>query len=310
MEIKTFAPATIANLGPGYDVLGIALRGLGDVIRVRETSEPGVRIKSIIGPCSKDIPLEIEKNTAGLAASKILASLNCENGIEMDIEKGYECGGGLGSSAASAAGAVVGINHLLNGQFSKSELVEFATYGEQAASDAIHADNVAPAVLGGLTIVASYDPLKIIRLNPPEIDIVVIKPKGVLINTREARAILPKEVPLSSVTHNSCNLATMMVSAVSNDVDQFCKSVNDVIVEPYRGKLITGFDAVKKAALDAGAGGCSIAGSGPAVFSFVNPKICDAKNIVAAMKDAFAAYSIECESYISKPGLKGATVIK
>ncbi|HQZ94696.1 MAG TPA: homoserine kinase [Pyrinomonadaceae bacterium] len=262
VEISVLAPATVANVVCGFDCLGFALSEPCDEMTLRKIDEPGVRI---INLDNYGLPTEPQKNVAGVALLALLAAANVDFGFEVEIKKNIMPGSGIGSSAASACGAVVAANRLLDDRFTKLELVDLAMAGEALASGSRHADNLAPCIYGGFTLVRSTDPLDIVEIDFPPLFATVIHPQ-IEIKTSEARAILPKEVPLKSAIRNWSNLGSLVAALAKGDYALIARSLEDTIVEPVRKSLIPKFDQIKAASLDAGALGGGISGSGPSIF--------------------------------------------
>lgn len=285
---RAFAPATVANLGPGFDVLGLALESAGDTVTARVASDraAGVRITAIRG--AEGLPLDAAANTAGIAARRTLEIAGIDFGVDLEIEKGLPVGSGLGSSAASAAAAAYAVNLCLGGPLRKTQLVE-ACLDAEAAVAGRHADNVAPALLGGLVLVRRVDPLDLVRLPVPEgLFVVVVTPQFELA-TKRARAALPADVPLATAVRNTANLGALISAFASGDLGLLGRALEDDIVVPARAPLIPGCDAAMRGALRAGALGASISGGGPSVFALchargVTPRVADA--MVAAFSDA------------------------
>jgi homoserine kinase len=300
--IKVFAPASVANVACGFDVLGFAIEKPGDEIIVRHSDTPGLRITKITGG---KLPYEAERNTAGYAALKLLEHLGeSEMGIEMEIHKKMPFGSGLGSSAASAAGAVFAINELLRRPLEKRDLLRFAVLGESIASGAIHADNVAPSLLGGMTLVRDSETLDVHRIFTPKgLYATVIYPK-VEVLTKEARAMLKTEVPLKSMVKQSANLGAFVLGMINSDFELIRRSLQDVIIEPQRAQLIPHFYEVKDAALAEGVLGCSISGSGPSIFALSHNSL-TAERAGEMMKRIYDKNRIECELYVSPINLEG-----
>lgn len=229
-EIKVFCPATIANVSCGFDVLGLALDSVGDAMTVRKIPEKGIRISKIMG---QDLPLEAEKNVAGVAGLAFLDKSDYEGGFEIEIDKRIKPGSGIGSSAASSSGAVWAMNELLGKPFSKLELVEFAMQGEKLASDVAHADNVAPAIYGGFTLVRSYEPLDIIPIpTPSELYATVIHPQ-IEIKTSDSRKILKTTISMQQGIRQWGNLGGLIAGLFQNDYDLISRSLEDHIVETH-----------------------------------------------------------------------------
>ena len=262
-EIKLFCPATIANISCGFDVLGLCLETVGDEMIIRKSDVKGIKITKIVG---EELPLETSKNVAGVAALALLDAIDYKFGFEIEIYKNIKPGSGIGSSAASAAGAVFGINELLGKPFTRKELVEFAMKGEAIASGSEHADNVAPAILGGITLVRSSAPLDIIKIeSPSELYATVIHPQ-IELKTSEMRAVLQPMIPLKSAILQWGNLGGLIAGFYTSDYELIGRSLHDEIVEPLRGPFIPKFDVIKKTALENGALGSGISGSGPSIF--------------------------------------------
>lgn len=304
-EVKLFCPASVANVSCGFDVLGFCFDPIGDEMIIRKTAEKGVRITKIEG---EDLPFEVEKNVAGVSSLALLEKYPCDFGFQIEIYKKIKPGSGIGSSAASAAGAVFGINELLGKPFDTNKLIEFAMKGEELASRSLHADNIAPIILGGLTLVRSCKSLDVISLPiPPELYAIIIHPK-IEIKTSEARSAIDKMIPLVKATEQWGNLAALVSGFYTNDYDLISRSLVDVVAEPYRAKLIPGFYAIKKAALDVGALGSSISGSGPSIFALSKDQQ-KAQKVKDAMEKAIIPLGIDFEAYISKISPQGIHII-
>lgn len=305
--IKAFAPASIGNLGVGFDTLGMALERPGDEIIVRPSATPGLKITKITGAKGK-LPTDPEQNTAGVAALRLLESLGRPNeGIELEIHKKMPSGSGLGSSAASAAAAVLAVSELLRTGLSKRELLHFACLGEAAASGSYFADNVAPSLLGGIVLIRDNTTLDVHRLHVPRgLQVVVVHPHFEVL-TKEARAILKPDTTLRQHVQQSANLAGFIVGLFNGDIDLIGRCLRDDIVEPQRAPLIPGFYDVKEAALREGVLGCSISGAGPSVFAMCANTL-QAENAGLAMQRAFAAHKIESDIYLSGVNQEGAMI--
>jgi homoserine kinase len=304
--IKIFAPASVANVGVGFDILGFALEKPGDEIIARFSDQPGLRITRITGAPGKKLPYEVEKNTAGFAAMRLLEHLGeTQLGIELEIHKKMPFGSGLGSSAASAAGAVMAINELLNRPLEKRELLPFAVEGEQVADGAYHADNVAPSLLGGMVLVRSNASLDVHRLyTPVGLYAAVIYPR-VEILTKDAREVLGKTISLEQHIEQSGNLGGLILGLFTSDFELIGRSLNDVVIEPQRARLIPCFYEVKEAALAQGALGCSISGAGPSIFALCN-NLLTAERAGQAMKSVFDQARILNDLFISPINQEGA----
>jgi homoserine kinase len=304
-EIRIFCPATIANLSCGFDVLGVCLDGVGDEMIIRKTLTKGLRITKIDGAI---LPLEIEKNVAGVAAAALLAAVTTDFGFEIEIYKKIKAGSGIGSSAASAAGAVYGINMLLGNPFSAPELVGFAMQGEKLASGSAHADNVAPALMGGFTLVRSYSPLDIIKIkSPDEMYATVIHPQ-IELKTSDARSVLKQNITLQSAIIQWGNLGGFIAGLYTSDYELIGRSLHDEIVEPVRGVLIPAFDEMKAIAMRNGALGSGISGSGPSIFALSKGKE-NAIRVAKAMGTVYDAIQLPYEIHVSAINDSGVKII-
>ena len=304
-QIKLFCPATIANLSCGFDVLGTCLDAVGDEMIVRKSKEKGIRITKILGA---DLPLETERNVAGVAALALLNAVEIDFGFDIELYKNIKAGSGIGSSSASAAGAVFGINELIGRPFSRKELVYFAMQGEVLASGSAHADNVAPALCGGFTLVRGYDPLDIVRIDSPsELYATVIHPQ-IELKTSEMRAVLQPMISLKSAITQWGNVGGLIAGLYTSDYDLIGRSLHDGIVEPLRGKFIPQFDLVKRTAIEKGALGAGISGSGPSVFALSRGKEI-ASQVAIGMTKIFDRTGIPYEIHVSKINDEGIKII-
>ena len=302
--MKIFAPASVANVACGYDILGFALEKPGDEIMVRFSDKPGVKITMITGAKGK-IPYEIEKNTAGFAAQKVLEHLGSSRGFELEIHKKMPFGSGLGSSAASAVGGVMAINEMLGNPLTKRELLPFAVLGEQIADGAYHADNVGPSLLGGMTFIRDNATLDIHKVHVPRGLIAVVIYPHVQVLTRDSRNILSDTVTLKQTVQQTGNIGGLLLGMNNSDLDLIKRSLNDVIIEPQRAQLIPHFYDVKEAALKEDALGCSISGAGPSIFALcANTFI--AENVGNAMQKVLVDNKIENDLFISPINHEGA----
>jgi len=304
-EIKFFSPASVANVSCGFDVLGFCLDPIGDEMVVRRTVAPGVKISKIEG---QDLPFDVKKNVAGVAAEALLKEFPVDFGFEIEIYKKIKAGSGIGSSAASAAGSVYGINELLGRPFTAHELVSFAMEGESVACGAAHADNVAPVLLGGITLVRSTAPLEVIKLpSPSELTAVILHPK-IELKTLHARKILKKNVSMEKAVQQWGNLGAFVSALYQEDYELMSRSLKDGIVEPMRSLLIPNFENLKKASKDAGAIGFGISGSGPSVFALTQG-LKTAKEVAEALKKNISSIGIDFELHISNINNQGIKVI-
>jgi len=311
-EVRVFAPATVANVAVGFDILGFAIDRPGDEIVARlSDSFRGVRIVAITGTGNKQLPTDTERNTAGMAALRLLQHLGKESevGIELEIHKKMPFGSGLGSSAASAAGATVAVNELLGAPLTREALLYFTVLGEEVADGSFHADNVAPCLMGGIVLIRSNESLDVHHLPvPANLYVAVVHPQ-IEILTRDARAVLSDSVPLKTVIHQLGGLASFITALYTSDLLLLGRSLRDYIIEPQRKALIPGFDCVQSIALQRGALGCSISGAGPSVFA-----LCDsaylAQAVGQAMQSTFRERGTESKLYVSPINQRGVEIIK
>ena len=304
-EIKIFSPATVANVACGYDVLGFCLDTIGDEMVIRKTQEKGIRITKIEG---FDLPFAASENVAGVSALAMYEALKPDCGFEIEIYKNIKPGSGIGSSAASAVGSVFGMNELLGKPFNKTQLTAFAMKGEALASQCEHADNLAPALFGGFTLVKSVKPLEVLQLpTPKDIFAVIIHPQ-IEIKTSESRAILPSKVELKNAISQWANVGSLVHALHTNDYDLLSRSLEDHVVEPYRSQLIPHFKEVKQAVLDSGALGCSISGAGPSIFT-LNKGLDSANRVKQAMQNIYEKTTIDFEIYLSEINTEGIKIL-
>jgi len=305
-EIRILAPTSIANISCGFDILGLCLETFADELLVRKVQKPGIRITKIRG---QNLPLEIEKNVAGVAGLALLKNLGISVGFEIEMYKKIKPGSGLGSSAASAAGVVFAINELLGKPFTANELIYFAMQGEKLASGSAHADNVAPALLGGFTVIKSYEPLEVLKINaPPELFATVIHP-NIEIKTSEARAVIKKQVSLKKMIRQMGNLTGLISGLYTSDYELIGRSLHDEIIEPYRSGFIPEFSTIKANALESGALGAGISGSGPSIFALSRGKE-TAEKVGKVMAETYDHTSIMYDVYVSKINKEGLRVIR
>lgn len=303
--IRVFSPATIGNIGPGFDVLGMAVRGLGDTVYACRRRS-GLRIAEIRSP--SPLSRDARKNTATLAAAHVLRLLGIRGGIEMRIHKGLPAGSGLGSSAASAAAGAFAANWLYGPSLSPDQLILAATRAEAEVSGGYFADNTAPAILGGATLTRCCEPLDVTRIGViRRLRLVLVTPATSIL-TREARKILPKQVPLTAFVFNMANAALITAAFAKNDYSLFARSLQDVIIEPVRSRLIPGYDRVKESALKAGADGMAISGSGPTVFAITDDPH-KARAIERQMVASFRAQGLSAQSWITTVDPAGTRLV-
>ena len=303
-KVTVTCPATIANLVCGFDVLGMCLNDPADTMEVILLEENIIKIQSADGyPLPEDPML----NTAGAPLVEMMKELEGTIGFEVLIHKHIKPGSGLGSSAASAAGAVVAANALLNNRFSKEDLLRFAMFGEKVASGVKHADNVAPCIYGGITLIRSIHPLDVVALNDPPLFVTVVHPQ-IEVKTSDARQILRKEIQLKDAIKQWGNIAGLVAGFMKNDYALIGRSLEDVIIEPVRSMLIPGFQEVKKRCKEAGALGGGISGSGPSIFMF-NKEEGIARETEKIMQDVFTQVGIEFRTYVTTVNRDGVKVI-
>jgi homoserine kinase len=308
-----FAPATVANVAVGFDILGFAIESVGDVVTVSITDDGSVRVKEILdatgAPASLDVPLDAERNAATVGLIKLREDLRLDFGFQVGLRKSIALGSGMGGSAASAVGGLLAANSLLEAPLPREALMKYALLGEQATSGASHPDNIAPCLLGGMTLVLSSEPFRYVSLPvPEEILTVVIHPR-LRLDTRRARAILKPDVSLTNHVRQSASLAGFISGCFTRDVEMIRHSLDDFLIEPQRASLIPGFPEVKAAALQQGALGASISGSGPSVFALVTSEQTGAR-VRDAMESAFRAQGVtELDSWISPVNRQGARII-
>ncbi|WP_460219547.1 homoserine kinase [Psychroserpens sp. MEBiC05023] len=304
-EIKIFSPATVANVACGFDVLGFCLDSIGDEMIIKKTDKKGIHITKIEG---YDLPFDAQKNVAGVSALAMLEDAQPDCGFEIEIYKNIKPGSGIGSSSASAVGSVFGMNELLGKPYDKTQLTYFAMKGEALASQSEHADNIAPAIFGGFTLVKSVTPLKILQLpTPSNLFAVIIHPQ-IEIKTSEARAILPKHIALNDAITQWSNVGSLVHALHTSDYELISKSLIDVVVEPHRSQLIPQFETVRQNVIQHGALGCGISGSGPSIFSLCHGKE-NAQNVAQTIKYIYSKTDIPFEIYISEINTKGIKIL-
>lgn len=304
-SIKIFSPATVANVGCGFDVLGLCLDKVGDQMVIRKTKRKGIFITKIEG---FELPYAVHENVAGVSALAMYNELNVDFGFEIEIYKQIKPGSGIGSSAASAAGSVFGMNYLLDNAFDKIDLIKFAMNGEAVASKSEHADNIAPAILGGFTLVKQNNPLEVIQLPTPKALHAVIVHPQIEIKTADSRAVLPKTVALSDAITQWSNVGSLVHALHTSDYNLIGKSLKDVVIEPHRSKLIPNFNSLRKISLESGALGCSISGSGPSLFSLCEG-LENARKVEANQRRFMTNIGIPFETHISKINTEGIKIL-
>jgi len=304
-HVKVKCPATVANLVCGFDILGMALNEPFDVMELKLTDKPGVVIRN------KDVynlPTDPEKNVAGVVLLSIIEKIDNKMGFEVEIEKHIKPGSGIGSSAASAAGAAVAANHLLGNIFSNDELVQFAMNGEKLASGVKHADNISPCISGGVSLIRSIHPLDIVSIPFPHLHVTVVHPQ-IEVRTSDARQILRQQVLLKDAIKQWGNIAGLVAGFLKNDYELIGRSLEDVIIEPVRSILIPGFDEIKSRCKEAGALGGGISGSGPSVF-MLSKNESTAKEVEKVMNGIYIRMGIDFNTYVTTINKTGVAVIE
>jgi len=305
-EVTAFAPATVANVGIGFDILGHTVEALGDRVKLRRIDEPAVRIRSVSG-IAGELPVDPNSNTAGRAVQTMHAALKLGYGFEMDIDKGIPLASGLGGSAASAVAAVVAANALIEHPLPLLRLLKYAMEGEIVASGSAHLDNIAPCLYGGLVLTVGIDHPRVKQIPVPRTLRCVLVHPHMHLATREARALLRSDVTRSDFVWQTANLAGFISGCYSNDLDMIRDSFNDVIIEPQRQNLIPGFKDVQRGAMSAGALGCSISGAGPTIFAWAEVEHTEA--VRGAMTAAFLNHGLESDAWISALDNPGARLV-
>lgn len=305
-SVEAFAPATCANVAIGFDILGFALPALGDRVRLVKREDKKIVVESIQSP--DFLPMSTHKNTASVVVEKLCRALNLDTGFSIHIQKGIPVCSGLGGSAASAIAALVACNQFLTSPLSLNELAEFALFGEEAASGEAHYDNIIPGLYGGLTLIASQNPIRVIKLPIPELYSVVVHPH-LQVSTHEARQVLKKDIALSAYVQQSAKLASFIAALYEKDYSCLCEALDDRIIEPQRAQFVPGFYEIKKAALQAGALGMSFSGSGPALFAFATDAH-QAQRVAAAISQSLQQKNITSDYWVSPISGQAAHVIK
>ena len=305
-KIKVFSPGSITNLSCGYDILGVCLNNRGDEITVTKTENKRIIIKS---NDNYNISNDINKNVAGIAAQALLKNTSTEFGFEIEIKKGIKPGSGIGSSAASSAGTVFAINQLLDSPFSQLDLIKFSMEGEKFVSDSYHADNVAPVILGGITLVRSINEIDVIKLpTPKSLEVIIIRP-NIEIKTSDSRKVLRKKIKIEEMVQQSANLGSFVSSLYSEDFNLMSRSIVDIIAEPNRRILIPEFDNIIKLSKINGAIAAGISGSGPSIFSLSKDTNISEK-ILKATTDHYNKLGISYDGFISKINTTGIKILE
>jgi len=307
ISATAFAPATVANVAVGFDLLGFPLDGVGDQITVTKTAAPGVEISSITGITSS-LPLDSKKNTATVGLLQMLKDQNASFGFSVAIEKGIPMSSGMGGSASSSVAAVFAANALLDQPLSIDQLFYYCMLGEAVASGGLHGDNIAPCLYGGLTLCRSIEPADIIKIPVPQDIFCVLVHPDLQVSTMESRGKLKKDIPLKDHILQSAAMGGFIAGCFQNDLQLIKRSFQDIIIEPQRASQINGFLEAKSAALSKNAIGCAISGSGPSVFAWAKNKA-DAELIRVAMVNEFKNKNLKTDSWISPVSQTGARII-
>ncbi len=305
--VRAFAPASIANLSCGFDVLGLAIHSMGDIVEISSTYKNTIQITEIVN--GKELSYDATKNSCGVVASKMLEVLKHKRGVNIRIIKGYESGSGLGSSAASSVATAVAMNKFLNTHLSPIELIKFAMEGEFAASGTRHADNVAASMLGGICLVKELDPLEIVQLPVPKNLYVSVLFPQIQLKTSDSRNLIQDKIKLKLASQQWGNLASFVSGLHNEDYELMGRSMKDVVAEASRSTMIPAYEKMKAGAMESGALGFGIAGSGPAVFALAKGKK-KAEKVSFAMEMAFQNEGIAYRSFISEIRLRQAEIIK
>ncbi|MDR0334862.1 MAG: homoserine kinase [Methanomassiliicoccaceae archaeon] len=299
--IKVAAPATISNIGPGFDIFGMALKEPFDVIEGRKIDK-GVVISKITGPGADTIPMDPKKNSVGIAAAAVLDKCGADFGIELVIKKGIRPCSGIGSSGASAAGGAF-VAHLLSGEkLTNNQVIMCAAMAEDVTSGGLHADNVAPCILGGFTMIRSYEPFEVIRIEPPSDLGVVVAMPDVLVSTKEARGVLPAEVPVKKLVFHVGNASCLAYGMSVGDIELIGRSVKDAVFEPARAHLIPHLKEAESVAMSLGAKASFLGGSGPCVISFFSISKHNGEIIAEGIKNMYAEKGMKCDTWVTSWG--------
>lgn len=296
-SIRVFAPATVANVSCGFDIFGLAVDNPGDEVIVRKRKDDKIVITQITGDEGK-LTLDPLRNAVSVPVFKYLSQLNRKHGFDIELHKQMPLGSGLGSSSASSVAGVFAVNELLGNPVPVRDLLPFAMEGERVACGSAHADNVAPALLGGFVVVRSYSPLDVFKIKTPDDLYVTIVHPDIEVNTKDARHILRNEVSMKKTISQMGNVAGMITGLITSDYELISRSMVDYIIEPIRSILIPQFFEVKMAAMDNGALGCSISGAGPSVFAF-SKGLETAQKVGAVMKKQFEKEGIVANLFMS-----------
>jgi homoserine kinase len=307
-SVRATAPATVANVSCGFDIFGFAVEAPADEVVITLTDKPGVTIESIEGDGGR-LPLEAERNTAGVAVIEFLKAINSQQGATISLKKNLPLGSGMGSSAASSVAALVAINHLHNNPLTKEQLLPFAMEAERIACGSAHADNVAPSLMGGFVLIRGYEPLDVATIPTPSNLYCTLVHPHLELKTSDSRRVLKASIPMKDAITQWGNIAGLVVGLMKPDYGLISRSLKDVVAEPVRSVLIPGFDRMKEEAIKHGALGCGISGSGPTIFS-ISTDIEVARKVGKAIQEQFTAMKLNSDVFVSKINGKGASVVE
>jgi len=300
--VKIAAPATTSNIGPGFDTFGLAMSEPCDIIEGRKT-EPGVTILEISGPGSENIPIDPKINSVSIAVEQVLKRCNADFGIELKIKKGIRPCSGMGSSGASAAGGAFLANILCGEKLSSNEMILCAAHAEDVISGGLHADNVSPCILGGFTVIRSYEPFDVVRIEPPKNLGMVIALPDIMVATSDARKVLPREVSVRDLVFHVGNASTLVYGMMKGDLCVISRSVKDAIFEPARVKLVPFLKEAEKEAMSNGALVSFLGGSGPCIVSFYDIDTGHGNTIAEKVKAVYTEKDIKCDTWVTRPGV-------
>ena len=311
-RVRVHAPATLSNLGPGFDVLGLAIEQPGDYVEAEWSDTPGVEIVEVRGDTGR-LTTDPTRNVVGIAATAALVAFDARKtdsrppGVRLWLDKRMPLASGLGSSAASSVGGVLAVSELLGGVFDRNELITCALEGERAVSGGVHADNVAPCVVGGIVLIRSYTPMELLSLPVPEaLRVAVVHPHVSVVTAEARRLVAERPFAIAQVVANLGQLGALVTALHRGDLELFGRAISDDLVEPLRAPLVPGFADVKQTALEAGALGCSLSGSGPSVFAFASSDD-QAVDLATCMAARFREVAgLESDTYVGRVNTRGA----
>jgi homoserine kinase len=306
-SVKASAPATVANVSCGFDIFGFAVEAPADEVVITLTDKPGVVIEKIDGDDGR-LPLESERNTAGVAVIEFLKAIKSDKGAIISLKKNLPLGSGMGSSAASSVAALVAINHLHDNPLTKEQLLPFAMEAERIACGSAHADNVAPSLMGGFVLIRGYEPLDVATIPTPSNLFCTLVHPHLELKTSDSRRVLKPTIPIKDAITQWGNIAGLVVGLMKPDYGLISRSLKDVVAEPVRSVLIPGFDKIKEEAINAGALGCGISGSGPTIFA-ISTEASVAEKVGKAIQIQFTALKLESDVFVSKINGRGAAVV-